>query len=330
MDVHKQQYFDESDERLTMGIDGEPYAMKEICSQLAKIFNGDVGFMRYDAGWMDFSDTMNEDWIKGVPDYALNVCGWGGFYVELRLKRRGIFRKTMYGGLTKSGSRIPNYGCESFYLNIFPVHTYMMDFCQKLGINPENYLIMFFLLDEDEIYSVSLGEIDRLLREGFKGNAIALYGDGYGVPTYLFPIGATHHVGSDSIDYFKDKFAGRIIYPIDVLRQSNCFAYESPTVIQVNSVNVAAGQMNISMAQQAVPNMVPVQTAPVQALPPIVNNDDAEQLFIGDKPTGVYHYPDCSLVSKIPGRFLEFHTRRNAIYAGFRPCEQCVSNVDRI
>lgn len=303
---HYQQYSEERIVRWEMGKNGELPAIQEVCRQLATSLNVNVGFIRYDESWFQSLDMSVEEWIKGVSDYIINVYNCGGLYAEVKIKDKGVFRKTKTGGTTQQGSVIPMYGCESFYLDIYPVYDHVMSFTRAFNINPESFLFFFVLLSTKNIYVISIAEIGNLIQNGYKGIPLCIYGEGYGTlddygnpaVTYLIPVDATHHIGVADYEYFKGKFVNKIMFPVDVLKQENVFQYEYPqTSVSMDAVNVA---------------------------PPL-------QLFIGNRTNNSYHYPDCKWAPVRADKRVEFHSRQEAIDNGFiYPCSDCGSDKNKM
>lgn len=286
--THYQQYANERSKRWEMGEKEEEPAMREACLQLSKSLNTKVGYFRYDKKWLESFDIDKQEWIKGVSDFVINVCNYGGLYIEIKIKKDGVFRKTLTGGTTQQGSLIPKYGCGSFYLDKYPVYEHVNTFVQAFKINPDSFLFFFVLPDEKKIHAISLTDIRNLIEHGYNGIKLCLYGEGYGTKdkngepakAYLIPVEATHLIGSDDLDYLKHKFMNYILFPINILEQEDIFEYP-PTFIGNNSI----------------PN---------------------------------YHYPDCQFAPINNEKRVEFHSRQEAITAGFKPCETCHPDVDRL
>jgi hypothetical protein len=149
--------------------------------------------IRYDNLWFESFPPENNEWVKGVPDYVLAIETAGGaqyFKTEIKLKVQE-FRKTSRGGTTTKGSYVPNYGCSSYYLDVTPVHSNMVLFCNQTNIPASKFIIAFINPDEADYRLITLEEINNLLSNGWNGTPIATFAEGYGQPAYLIPKDAT-------------------------------------------------------------------------------------------------------------------------------------------
>ncbi|MFJ8263371.1 hypothetical protein ACIQ4I_15685 [Rummeliibacillus sp. NPDC094406] len=153
-------------------------------------------FTRYDEEWFekyDINDKTNE-WVKGASDYLLNINITGNdtvfSYVEIKYKTQ-TFRKTISGGTTLSGSVIPNYGCESYYLDVFPVWNNICDFISRNSIPTNSFWLAFVNEDISDARLISAAKISKIIKNGWNGQPIGEYGEGYGQKAYLIPEVAT-------------------------------------------------------------------------------------------------------------------------------------------
>jgi len=114
--------------------------------------------------------------------------------VEIKLKSQE-YRKTSIGGTTKNGSIVSNYGCNSYYLDVIPVHRNMNDFVLKTNNKPSAFIIAFVKEDFSEINIISLAKINKMIKSGWNQNGknidLCIYGEGYGQKAYLIPKDAT-------------------------------------------------------------------------------------------------------------------------------------------
>ena len=114
--------------------------------------------------------------------------------VEIKLKSQE-YRKTSIGGATRNGSIVPNYGCNSYYLDVIPVHRNMNDFVLKTNNKPSAFIIAFVKEDFSEINIISLAKINKMIKSGWNQNGqnidLCIYGEGYGKKAYLIPKDAT-------------------------------------------------------------------------------------------------------------------------------------------
>lgn len=153
-------------------------------------------FTRYDEEWFekyDLNDKTNE-WVKGASDYLVNINKAGSdnvySFVEIKYKTQ-TFRKTVNGGTTLSGSVIPNYGCESYYLDVIPVWRNICDFINRNNIPSNSFWLAFVNEDISDVQIISVKKISEILKNGWNGQPIGEYGEGYGQRAYLIPKQAT-------------------------------------------------------------------------------------------------------------------------------------------
>ena len=154
-------------------------------------------FKRYDEEWFekyDINKTVNE-WVKGASDYLVNINVLGSnqvhySYVEIKYKTE-TFRKTKGGGTTRSGSVVPDYGCESYYLDVVPVWKNICDFISRNGIPSSSFWLAFVNENISDVHLISAAKIYRILQNGWNGQLIGEYGEGYGQIAYLIPKDAT-------------------------------------------------------------------------------------------------------------------------------------------
>ncbi len=139
--------------------------------------------------------------------------------------------KTKTGGVTKLGAWIANYGCYSVYLDIHPVYQNISNFIRVFGLKKSSFIFFFVMLENNQftdIYFINMEELDNLLANGFKGQQITVYGEGYGMKTkegrancYLIPVDAMHKFESSEniVQYFNECSSSAIIYPVDILKK---------------------------------------------------------------------------------------------------------------
>ena len=203
------QYELERGKRWTCAKDGEPEAMEEIRKSLFKYYEISCEPKRYDTEYFNKYKYLTPEWVRGASDYSLNIEGVD-FLIEIKLKNKK-FRKTIGGGLTKDGSVIRDYGCESYYLDKVPVYKNMCDFCAHENINPEYFIVFFCGEGNIELRYISLAEIKALVEHGYKGEPLTEFGEGYGIDTgdgraitYLIPEDTTTDI-SDKKKVFVKK-----------------------------------------------------------------------------------------------------------------------------
>lgn len=135
----------------------------------------------------------------GRPDLRLSFDLDGRrlhLFCELKIKTK-VFQKTRTGGLTAKGSAIPRYGCPSFYLDADPVLASVRAFCRAAPLAPARFVFAFADPVQEagrdpEIRLASLGAVERLLVEGFRGTPLKTdFAEGYGAPCILVPLDAT-------------------------------------------------------------------------------------------------------------------------------------------
>ena len=131
--------------------------------------------------------------MKGCPDYRLDILSNGKIenylFLEVKIKTKE-FQKTKEGGITKDGSKVPNYGCVSYYLDIEPVLHNMNMFAEVSAIPKSAFVILFVSESLDKMQAISLKKINKLAKEGWVKNSgerieLGEYGEGYGRKTLL-------------------------------------------------------------------------------------------------------------------------------------------------
>lgn len=218
MQNKSRQYEAERKERWSMAKEGELSAMEAIEKRLSTYYGLFIHATRYDEQYFEKYDPQNVDnsWVRGASDYAIKIDG-EDILIEIKLKNKK-FRKTNGGGVTRDGSIIRDYGCESFYLDINPVYKNMCEFCTHEGINPASFIIFFCGDDNNELRYISLAKINELVIDGYKGSPLTEYGEGYGINTengraitYLIPEDTTIDI-SDRRIVFQMKNEDRLSY----------------------------------------------------------------------------------------------------------------------
>lgn len=204
---HATQYENEREKRWGMAEDGEEVAIKKICkifSEILLINEDSITFERYDKLWFEVYDIslVCNEWVKGVSDYLIKIALDEEKYllVEIKLKSEE-YRKTTSGGETKNGSKISNYGCNSFYLDIVPVLRNMNNFIQNTNNQFISFIVAFVKEDFSEINIISLAKINTIITKGWKKSIdtridVCIFGEGYGQNTYLIPKDATANINS--------------------------------------------------------------------------------------------------------------------------------------
>lgn len=208
-DDHREQYNNERVRRWGMAKYGEPRAAQRIAELIEEKIDDSVSINRYDVIWFSqYEPSVENEWVKGSADYymtiSLNNRNYT-LYSEIKIKSQE-YRKTIWGGRTARGSNISRYGCTSYYLDIIPVYRNMNDFCDKVGINKESFIVCFVSEDNNNVNIISLAEINDLINNGWNNMNICTYGEGYGQRCYLIPKDATHDLEqmdeSDIMNYF--------------------------------------------------------------------------------------------------------------------------------
>ena len=192
-------YDNERARRWDMARDGEEAACSAVAQQIANIVQVPVTFQRYDVEWFSVFPPETCDWVRGCSDYVL---WWdaGYLYAEIKIKAQR-YHKTVTGGITKRGSSVARYGCESFYLDVEPVYTNMCEFTKRTGIPEESFLLFFVSEDHAQIMSISLAEVRSLVTNGWHGIPLSVFAEGYGHPAYLIPVDACHTLTSATSDW---------------------------------------------------------------------------------------------------------------------------------
>lgn len=229
---HENLYKNERESRWELAKENEYNAIMAIANILRKYYPN-VKTRRYDDSWFQFYDLDilgEEMWIRGVSDFLIALNNQQGVYAEIKIKQQ-YFMKTKTGGVTKLGTRIANYGCYSVYLDIHPVYQNISNFISVLGLKKSSFIFFFVMLENNQftdIYFINMEELDNLLANGFKGQQITVYGEGYGMKTkegrancYLIPVDAMHKFESSEniVRYFNECSSNAILYPVNILKK---------------------------------------------------------------------------------------------------------------
>lgn len=207
---NQQKYNEERDRRWGMAKKGEYPAIEAVCRRMSEALQTDCVSTRYDEIWFARYDPAAEEnaWVRGAPDYGITVGQGRYLYSEIKIKANK-FRKTLYGGVTRYGSRIARYGCESYYLDRVPVYKNMCAFSERTGLDPRSFLLFFVSEDREDIRVCSLAEITDLIQNGYHQAPISEIQEGYGTdtgegtaPSYLIPEDATHPIDGAHRDFF--------------------------------------------------------------------------------------------------------------------------------
>lgn len=205
---NRELYNRERNRRWSMAKGKEPEAIDTVCRILRQGSEREVEKIRYDEIWFgQFApDVQQNAWVRGASDYVIRIDGERYVYAEIKLKSIK-FQKTKFGGTTQRGSVIANYGCESFYLDIVPVYENMCAFVEKTKIESRSFLIFFIDDQLSEVHVISLEKIQSMIKNGFQGNPLCIFSEGYGTdtrygaaPNYLIPELATESLTFDYID----------------------------------------------------------------------------------------------------------------------------------
>lgn len=205
---NKELYNDEREKRWAMAKKKEPEAIAAVCRILERISGHKVENERYDEIWFEkFDPNLPEnEWVRGASDYVIKIDNEKYVYAEIKLKSVK-FRKTKNGGITQKGSVIAKYGCESFYLDIVPVYRNMCAFVEKTKIESRNFIIFFINETLSEVHAISLEEVQSMVKNGFKGQKLCIFTEGYGTdtiygaaPNYLIPEQATESLNFGYIE----------------------------------------------------------------------------------------------------------------------------------
>lgn len=198
---HADQYEQERQARWGMADNGEEVAIKMICDLFSSILDTsreNIKYARLDEVWFEAYDINKpeNEWVKGVSNFVVQIFLDEEKYilVEIKLKSQE-YRKTSSGGTTRNGSLVSNYGCNSYYLDVIPVHRNMNSFISKTNNNFSTFIIAFVKEDFSEINIISLAKINQMIKEGWSKNEnkidICIFGEGYGQDAYLIPKNAT-------------------------------------------------------------------------------------------------------------------------------------------
>lgn len=193
---NRERYDREREIRRGMAREGEQLAIEALVRKINERFTDNITPVRYDNLWFERYDPRNIEWVKGCSDYYLDISSGESnsiyMYIEVKIKNT-CFDATINEGI-RSGQRVANYGCVSFYLDIVPVYGNMNKFCELTNIDKNNFIIMFTDSNFNSIRLISLSEVNNLVQNGWNGVEISEFGAGYGRRSYLIPIDATHMV----------------------------------------------------------------------------------------------------------------------------------------
>jgi hypothetical protein len=207
-------YHEDRAKRWDMAKKKEPEAISFICRTLHEMSGHKVEKARFDSVWFDRYPVEENEWVRGASDYVIRIDESRYVYAEIKLKSV-LFKKTVTGGKTKKGSMITKYGCESFYLDIVPVYRNMCSFVEKTKID-SNHFVIFFVDDHiSKVHTLSLKEIQDLVKNGYRGKELCVFSEGYGTkteygaaPNYLIPSLATSEL---DFQYILDHSSDRCI-----------------------------------------------------------------------------------------------------------------------
>ena len=220
--LNKERYSKEMAARWAKEKEKEHSILESICHTWNKLLNTSLQFERFDQNWFNLFPPEIESWVRGVPDYQIKLSDGNVLWTELKIKDHA-FRKTAQGGTTKQGHVIPNYGCESFYLDVEPVWKNMNLFCEKTGLS-ERHFFLFFATPEDIRY-IPLYIINQMMKQHFwihpktkeQMTLMSDYQEGYGKTCMLIPHICTASIFNSRLDLNKfQTYVTSNIHPNDV------------------------------------------------------------------------------------------------------------------
>ena len=131
-------------------------------------------------------------------------------YVEVKIKDT-TFDTTLTGG-KRQNQLISNYGCVSYYLDLYVVD-HMNEFCERANIKKNSFIVLFINSDFDSIRLISLDEINSLLKNGWNNQKISTFKGGYGSRSYLIPVDATYDINNISLKIFMNYLSDEVNFP---------------------------------------------------------------------------------------------------------------------
>lgn len=94
------------------------------------------------------------------------------------------------------------------------------------------------------------------------------------------------------------------------------------TIIAAIGIIMYNGWDNSSISIEPIPTKVAVITPKPTVKPTPEISEEKEQIYIGNKNSKKFHYPNCHTLPAEKNR-VEFSSRDNAIDRGYKPCRNC-------
>lgn len=200
---NERRYRSEKNNRWNKAKNKEHPAINALANKINEKLGFKVSFKRYDSIWFNSYDPNKNNWVRGCSDFYLIIDFMDDtkkiMYVEVKIKDT-TFDTTLRGG-KRQNQQISNYGCVSYYLDLYVVD-HMNKFCERANIKKNSFIVLFINSNFDSIRLISLDEINSLLKNGWNKQKLSTFKGGYGSRSYLIPVDATNDINNISLDFF--------------------------------------------------------------------------------------------------------------------------------
>lgn len=211
---NERRYEYEKDNRWNKARNKERPAINALANKINEKLGFNVSFKRYDSIWFNSFDPNKNNWVRGCSDFYLIIDLMEDtkkiMYVEVKIKDT-TFDTTLKGG-KRQNQQISNYGCVSYYLDLYVVD-HMNEFCERANIQKNTFIILFINSNFDSIRLISLDEINSLLKNGWNNQELSTFKGGYGSRSYLIPVDATNDINNLALDYFYTYLSDDVNFP---------------------------------------------------------------------------------------------------------------------
>ena len=211
---NERRYKSEKHNRWNKAKNKELPAINALADKINEKFGFYVSFKRYDSIWFNSYDPNRNKWVRGCSDFYLIIDLTDDtkkiMYVEVKIKDTTFY--TTLGGGIRQNQQISNYGCVSYYLDLYVVN-HMNKFCERANIKKNNFIVLFINSNFDSIRLISLDEINSLVNNGWNNQKLSTFKGGYGSRSYLIPVDATNDINNMSLDFFISYLSDNVNLP---------------------------------------------------------------------------------------------------------------------
>ena len=211
---NERRYKSEKYDRWNKARNKELPAINALANKIYEKFWFNVSYKRYDSIWFKSYDPNKNYWVRGCSDFYLIIDVMKDtkkiMYVEVKIKDT-TFDTTLRGG-KRQNQQISNYGCVSYYLDLYVVD-HMNEFCERANIKKNSFIVLFINSDFDSIRLISLDEINSLVKNGWNNQKLSTFKGGYGSRSYLIPVDATNDINNISLDFFITYLSDDVNFP---------------------------------------------------------------------------------------------------------------------